>query len=331
MVFQILADKIYERVYDMTLRDFGLKPLPFVFTEYAKKDEQGNVISERKEIQGTRTAPEWAVRNARNIILRSINVLKSCCTKANLIYPVTLIDCGERRKYQTRAISQCSLIPQKVEFYSRKLGFKLEPWKWVFKDLIELEKVLKGWRSSDRIFESRILRAYTNKEVRIRNSELRKFLYSHGTFLDTEDLKIIFETEDPWEMLRKSEDMINEIIFGVTPKVKKLLEEDRTKIPYKKVTEPSKYEKKIGEHTYKDMAERNKGPFREKGNAAPADPLQNKQQKGGYKPPFNPNYKKKQKQEPLPSIAQMVADGTYSETMNTAYKEHIAENNAEKV
>jgi hypothetical protein len=350
MVFYTIANKLHEKIYDMCLRDFGLKPMPFIFTEWAKYDEKtGEKISERRELKGERTAPRWAIREARESLIRNVRILLSCCTKANLIYPVTLIDFGERRKYQTKAIAQCSLIPHKIEFFSRKIGFKLEPWKHILRDFIELEKVLKGWRASDKVFETRILKAYAKKETRIRREELHSFLISHGTFLDKEDLKTIFDTEDPWEVLKHTENMIGEIIFGVTPSVRALLNEDLMKKPFEPVKE-NPFEKRVDGHSFKDMMNRN-NPFKEKENTAPPDPVSVpkdplKPQLVITKPPVgrlptevyhrNPDrpdfdskpYSNKKKpgtpKPAFPTIAEMIEAGEFSKVMEEAYSEHNA-------
>jgi hypothetical protein len=351
MVFYTLANRLHETIYDMCLRNFGLKPMPFVFTEYAKYDEKtGEKLNDRRELKGERMAPGWAIREARFQIVRGIRRLLNCCTRANLIYPVTLIDFGERRKYQTKAISECSILPRTIEFYSRKIGYKLEPWKHIFRDLIELEKVLRGWRSSDKVFEQRILKAYAKKEIRIRRDELRKFLQSHGTFLDTEDLKVILETEDPWEILNHMETLTNEIIFGVTPKIRKLLNDEQFK---NNLTKPksSPFEKKVdGKYSHFDMYHRNNSMI-VTDNPAPPDPpipgpkdptkkqkvvdkLPNGQIVTYFRDPTGMSndtppklfVKKPYVKPPAPpTIAELVANGTYSKVMEEAYAEHNAE------
>lgn len=129
-------------------------------------DEDKKIVEEILEKYGIRSMilnyPDWFLIDIRTNLLTYLRDLMRNIIYANSIYPVSIAECYERRKYQNRAISCCHTLLQELQFVISLIPCNIEK-MMPFVEIIEKEVILlKGWRKSD----NRILKAVKNKELK---------------------------------------------------------------------------------------------------------------------------------------------------------------------
>lgn len=111
--------------------------------------------------------PSWYISETRKNILRILQDISKNITLANSIYPISISECIERRKYQNISIGLCFTLLTEFQFIVSMLSCDIEKYAEYIK-LIETEiKLLKGWRKSTNKFEKSIKDDKENSERKI--------------------------------------------------------------------------------------------------------------------------------------------------------------------
>jgi len=125
---------------DMTnflLRDFGVRD------KVRKFKGEDNV-----EVTVIEEYPNWLITSFRESIINLLRDLMMNITAANTIYPVTMEELSERRRYQTEAVINCQQLLCELTHCADVLPVELNKFL-PYVDKISLEiKLLKGWRKS---------------------------------------------------------------------------------------------------------------------------------------------------------------------------------------
>lgn len=124
-----------------------------LFESLAQKYNWYNVIEEY---------PKWFLDDCRKNVMDFLRDLMRNIVYANSIYPTTVEEYNERRKYQTRAICCCFHLLQEFQYIISLLPCDLEKYMPYVGMMDEEVKLLKAWRKSD----NRFLRAILNKDNR---------------------------------------------------------------------------------------------------------------------------------------------------------------------
>jgi hypothetical protein len=137
MEFYNNARKPRENITGMLLPDFGAR------RKNIKTEEADNC-----EITVIEGYPDWFVDEFRQNILRRLRSLMLNITAGNTLYPETVREAADRRRYQTKAIISCRQLLQEMQYCAEVLPVK----KKRFLDCagtinFEIE-LLNGWRKS---------------------------------------------------------------------------------------------------------------------------------------------------------------------------------------
>jgi len=131
------ARTMREDITKMLLRDFGVRDK---IRKFKTEDQVEVTVIEQY--------PEWLITFFRQSIIGSLRSLMMNITAANTIYPVTLEELAERRKYQTAAIINCEQLFCDLTHCADVLPVELGKFM-PYVDKISFEiKLLKGWRKS---------------------------------------------------------------------------------------------------------------------------------------------------------------------------------------
>jgi hypothetical protein len=131
------ARTLREEVTNLLLRDFGVRD------KIRKFKNEDNV-----EVTVIEEYPEWLMTFFRQSIINILRSLMMNISAANTIYPVSLEELAERRKYQTAAIYSCEQLLEEMTYCADILPVELNKFL-PFVDKIAFEiKLLKGWRKS---------------------------------------------------------------------------------------------------------------------------------------------------------------------------------------
>ena len=110
-----------------------------VFLKYGKNPNKG-FLSEY---------PEWFVNQEKEAITNILRDMIQCITKANTIYVQSMNEYDMRRAYQTKAIGDCYVLYQELQYIISVFGTDLNRFIPLL-DRIEKEvSLLKGWRQAD--------------------------------------------------------------------------------------------------------------------------------------------------------------------------------------
>jgi hypothetical protein len=126
-----------EEITNFLLRDFGVRDK--VRKIQGEDNLQVTIIEEY---------PAWLITSFRQSIIGILRSLMMNIMAANTIYPVTLEELADRRKYQTAAIINCEQLLGEMTYCSDVLPIELAKFiPYIDKIAFEI-KLLKGWRKS---------------------------------------------------------------------------------------------------------------------------------------------------------------------------------------
>jgi hypothetical protein len=129
------ARKMRQDITNLLLRDFGVHDK--VIREKGGEDTP--------IIEGF---PDWLIVQFRTSMMNILRNMMMNITAGNTVYPTTMEELAERRRYQTAAIINCEQLLQELQYCADVLPPKLEKFL-PFVVSVELEiKLLKGWRKS---------------------------------------------------------------------------------------------------------------------------------------------------------------------------------------
>jgi len=127
-----------EEITNFLLRDFGVRD------KIRKIKDDKNI-----EITVIEGYPSWLIESFRNNIINLLRDLMYNITAANKIYPISLEETAERRKYQNKAIINCEQLLCEFTYCADILPVNLCKFM-PYIDKISFEiKLLKGWRKSN--------------------------------------------------------------------------------------------------------------------------------------------------------------------------------------
>lgn len=154
--------KMRKDITDLLLRDFGYKQ---------KKQEQyigkmfGGISYEDmndsqkehyiKTKEKSEAFQDWYIVEQRSTIMNCLRRINKHIFMANSIYPQYEKELVERRIEQDRAIGECNVLIQEMQYIINTLPVDVN--KYVrFSDSIQREiNLIKGWRKSDNKFKKR--------------------------------------------------------------------------------------------------------------------------------------------------------------------------------
>jgi hypothetical protein len=137
MEFYNNARKLRENITGMLILDFGARG------KNIKTEKTDNC-----EITVIEGYPDWFVTEFRQNILRRLRSLMLNITAGNTIYPETVREAADRRRYQTKAIISCQQLLQEMQYCAETLPVK-KKWFLDCADSIGFEiRLLKSWRKS---------------------------------------------------------------------------------------------------------------------------------------------------------------------------------------
>jgi hypothetical protein len=131
------ARTLREDITNLLLRDFGVR------------DKVRKIKTEENlEVTIIEEYPDWLITFFRQSIINLLRSLMMNIMAGNTIYPVTLEELAERRKYQTAAIINCEQLLSEMTYCADVLPVELNKFlPYVDKIAFEI-KLLKGWRKS---------------------------------------------------------------------------------------------------------------------------------------------------------------------------------------
>jgi len=131
------ARTLREEMTNFLLRDFGVRD------KIRKYKGEDNI-----EVTIIEEYPAWLITFYRESILTLLRSLMLNITAANTIYPVTMEELAERRKFQTAAIYNCQQLLCELTHCADVLPVELNKFlPYIEKISFEI-KLLKGWRKS---------------------------------------------------------------------------------------------------------------------------------------------------------------------------------------
>lgn len=192
--FFVQAMRLREELTKLMLHDFGAKKKitngsEIIFNNISGNDRKTILEILERENSNPVTVerfPSWFIEKERDFFLTVLRDLVCAITYANTIYPRSLEELEERRKYQTRAIGDCECILQELYFVQRVLNVNLNKMMPVV-DALEREIFLiKAWRKSDNRFRKMIKKSMKNDPTL---PAIRKFVEALGNYIADEERK----------------------------------------------------------------------------------------------------------------------------------------------
>ena len=108
--------------------------------------------------------PEWLVDKMRNNIMNLLYGLIMNITAANSIYPTSVYEYHDRRKFQNHAICNCEQLLQGFQYIISVIPVNANKYLQ-YVDMIEKEiALLKGWRKGDNRLLKKIVKEESKKD-----------------------------------------------------------------------------------------------------------------------------------------------------------------------
>ena len=153
------ARTLREEITNFLLRDFGVRDKVRNF-----KDDN-NV-----EITVIEQYPAWLITFFRQTIINLLRQLMQNITAANTIYPISLEELSERRRYQNEAIVNCEQLLCELTYCADVLPVELSKFMpYIDKIAFEI-KLLKGWRKSS----NELARKIKSGEIKTEGGKTRR-------------------------------------------------------------------------------------------------------------------------------------------------------------
>ena len=156
--FYKCAEKLQDDITDFCLRDFGLKKSPRSVNQIVKditEDDQNEIdrifakYGKTPNQQFRSDFPEWFLTDRKRRLVAYADSLIDSVIGANMIYPVTLRECDDRRALQDTAIGVCGMLYRDLQYLKRHLPINLNWLAGTIALIRREELLLKGWRQSD--------------------------------------------------------------------------------------------------------------------------------------------------------------------------------------
>lgn len=120
---------------------------------YETRKKLTDLVYRRFGYKGTTEFEKWFIDGESRIMLNRLADIQKNITMANSIYPLYIVECDERRKFQDFALGLLYDVLQELQFILEMLP-NLDKNKFViYTDMINKEiRLIKGWRQSDNKF-----------------------------------------------------------------------------------------------------------------------------------------------------------------------------------
>lgn len=93
------------------------------------------------------SAPEWLIKNKRDEILKSLTIISSYISRAEAIYPQNEDMKKETLLYQARAIQECYVLHDNIQFCSEIFYVKsINTYTITANEIKEEVELLRDWR-----------------------------------------------------------------------------------------------------------------------------------------------------------------------------------------
>ncbi|MDR1230176.1 MAG: hypothetical protein LBK61_02120 [Spirochaetaceae bacterium] len=139
------ARTLREDITNFLLRDFGVRD------KVRKMKTPDNL-----EVTVIEEYPEWLIVFFRGSIIKILRDLMMNIMAGNTIYPVTLEELAERRRYQTAAIINCEQLLSEMAYCADILPVELGKFTPYAEKIAFEIRLLKGWRKSGNELAKRI-------------------------------------------------------------------------------------------------------------------------------------------------------------------------------
>lgn len=114
--------------------------------------------SKRTLSDGSRNELYWEYKRIRNRIDDTMADVLVCIVHARTIWITSLYDYNERRRYISKAIGDCEIVIQEIQFAIRTLDIKTSKYINLIKDFeVQISK-LRNWRTSDNAIKNRLMK-----------------------------------------------------------------------------------------------------------------------------------------------------------------------------
>ena len=167
------AYKIRKNITELLLRDFGVKAKVRNSELYTRinrmSPEDTEQFLEIVDKYGIRNIvdeyPEWLISDMRVRVMSEVRFLIRNIIQANTLYPTTMDEWTERRKYQSQAIGCCEQILQELQYILTVIDINVNKYL-PYVDLIEKEiALLRAWRKSDNRLLKKIYANDLHREI----------------------------------------------------------------------------------------------------------------------------------------------------------------------
>ena len=152
------ALKIDTELTNLLLKDFGIRDKVRDIKYYCdikkmSEDDKETLlhIAEKYKLDDKiiEAYPMWLIEHYRETILRDLDDLFYNITQGNTIYPRSKDEWEEKRKYQTKAIANCSNILHTLQRLSNILPINANKFSRYIDMIDEEIKLLRGWRKAN--------------------------------------------------------------------------------------------------------------------------------------------------------------------------------------
>lgn len=114
--------------------------------------------SKKVNPDGTQNASYWITEKIRNRIDDTMADMLICIVQARSIWVTNLYDYNERRRYINKAIGNCQVVIQEIQFAIRALGVKPGKYLNLVGDFETQIASLRNWRTSDNAIKNKMLK-----------------------------------------------------------------------------------------------------------------------------------------------------------------------------
>lgn len=139
------ASEMRRTITNFLLGDFGYSP-PLVPNPYESM----------KQRRHRERMVYWFVKKRRDAVDDCMARLIRYITIANKIYPTCEAELAERRLYQDKAIGECYVLEQELQYCMEVLPVSAKKYFCCADFIAEEIKLIKAWRKSDNKFKTKI-------------------------------------------------------------------------------------------------------------------------------------------------------------------------------
>ena len=107
---------------------------------------------------GAQNTSYWMIEKVRNRIDDTMADMLTCIVQARSIWITNLYDYNERRRYINKAIGDCQVAIQEIQFAIRTLGVKPGKYLNLVDDFETQVSSLRNWRTSDNAIKTKMMK-----------------------------------------------------------------------------------------------------------------------------------------------------------------------------